>query len=191
MTEKFWNAQRENQLEGLWLLSKLSASKIATEIGAGITKNAVISKVHRMGLKPRKIVTVGPKACKSQTDAPSVAKPPADRMITIAPALASAELPPQPAAPFESLKVSFADIGPFQCRWIGNEDMTAPEFCGHRTVEGKSWCDFHAKRMRPSHVVSEREAERRREHGRKLGLSRVATRRSGLDSRFRAAMPVE
>ncbi len=46
-----WNDERVEQLKKLWAEGK-SASQIATEIG-GISRNAVIGKVHRLGLAGR------------------------------------------------------------------------------------------------------------------------------------------
>src|SRR4051794_16531834 len=46
-----WNDERVETLKKLWA-EGLSASQIATELG-GITRNAVIGKVHRLGLSGR------------------------------------------------------------------------------------------------------------------------------------------
>lgn len=34
-----------------------------------------------------------------------------------------------------------------ECRYITNDDMSAPLYCGHQTVNGSSWCEFHYKRI--------------------------------------------
>jgi GcrA cell cycle regulator len=44
-----WNDERVETLKRLWNQG-LSASQIAGELGHGITRNAVIGKVHRLGL---------------------------------------------------------------------------------------------------------------------------------------------
>src|ERR1700726_4879491 len=46
-----WTEERVETLKKLWA-DGLSASQIATELG-GITRNAVIGKVHRLGLSGR------------------------------------------------------------------------------------------------------------------------------------------
>ena len=46
-----WTDERVELLKKLWS-DGLSASQIATELG-GITRNAVIGKVHRLGLSGR------------------------------------------------------------------------------------------------------------------------------------------
>ena len=47
-----WTDERVEQLRKLWLDGK-SASQIAAELSNGITRNAVIGKVHRLGLSGR------------------------------------------------------------------------------------------------------------------------------------------
>lgn len=47
-----WNDERVEQLRKLWMEGH-SASQIAAELANGITRNAVIGKVHRLGLSGR------------------------------------------------------------------------------------------------------------------------------------------
>ena len=47
-----WTDERIDQLSRLWLEGR-SASQIATALGGGLTRNAVIGKVHRLGLAGR------------------------------------------------------------------------------------------------------------------------------------------
>src|SRR5205814_5501779 len=51
MTALTWSDDRVEQLKKLWE-SGLSASQIAAELG-NVTRNAVIGKVHRLGLSGR------------------------------------------------------------------------------------------------------------------------------------------
>src|SRR5437016_4477929 len=61
-----WNDERVETLKRLWA-EGLSASQIATELG-GITRNAVIGKVHRLGLSGRaKSPTANPRPRKART----------------------------------------------------------------------------------------------------------------------------
>ena len=52
-----WTDERVELLKRLWL-DGLSASQIAKQLG-GVTRNAVIGKVHRLGLVPR-VITARP-----------------------------------------------------------------------------------------------------------------------------------
>ena len=47
-----WTDDRVESLRKLWL-DGLSASQIAKHLGGGLTRNAVIGKVHRLGLSGR------------------------------------------------------------------------------------------------------------------------------------------
>ncbi|MBE7219728.1 MAG: GcrA cell cycle regulator, partial [Caulobacteraceae bacterium] len=44
-----WTEERVERLSTLWLEGR-SASQIAAELGEGVSRNAVIGKVHRLGL---------------------------------------------------------------------------------------------------------------------------------------------
>ena len=48
-----WSKERVIELKKLWDQG-LTASQIATAMGDGLTRNAVMGKVHRLGLKPRR-----------------------------------------------------------------------------------------------------------------------------------------
>ena len=47
-----WTEERVEVLKKLWL-DGFSASQIAKQLGDGLTRNAVIGKVHRLGLSGR------------------------------------------------------------------------------------------------------------------------------------------
>ncbi|HHB83366.1 MAG TPA: GcrA cell cycle regulator, partial [Devosia sp.] len=47
-----WTDDRVSILKKLWM-EGLSASQIAVELGEGVTRNAVIGKVHRLKLSGR------------------------------------------------------------------------------------------------------------------------------------------
>ena len=52
MTTASWTEDRVGALKKLWLEGQ-SASQIAKTLGGGVTRNAVIGKVHRLGLSGR------------------------------------------------------------------------------------------------------------------------------------------
>lgn len=49
-----WTPYRLDMLRELWEQTSLSAKGIAAKLGEDITRNAVIGKARRQGLKPRK-----------------------------------------------------------------------------------------------------------------------------------------
>src|SRR5258708_34174835 len=94
-----WTDERVETLKKLWL-DGLSASQIAKQLGGG-TRNAVIGKVHRLGLSGR--------AAPSHPSRPAFKAPrPPRPMSTPLPRPPSLEprpppLPPPRAAPFRGL----------------------------------------------------------------------------------------
>jgi len=61
-----WTDERVELLRKLWS-DGLSASQVAAELGAGITRNAVIGKIHRLGLAERAktVVSSRPRVAKA------------------------------------------------------------------------------------------------------------------------------
>lgn len=130
-----WTDERVETLKKMWAEGQ-SASQIAKELG-GVTRNAVIGKVHRLGLSNR----VGPGAAAEDevevapvvvpTPAPAPAKPAAAPPRAAAP-VAAPEAPvaqapaPQPApvaavepvapAPIESSTITFSPQAPIPLR---------------------------------------------------------------------------
>ena len=82
-----WTDERVEKLRELWDKG-LSASQIAKELGEGVTRNAVIGKAHRLGLKSRPSPV---KANEKKKAAPAKPKP--------APKPAAKKAAPKPAAP--------------------------------------------------------------------------------------------
>lgn len=65
-----WTEERVELLKKLWM-EGLSASQIAAELGDGVTRNAVIGKVHRLKLSARaKPATTAPRARTTARPAP-------------------------------------------------------------------------------------------------------------------------
>lgn len=150
-----WTDERVELLKKLWS-DGLSASQIAAEIG-GVTRNAVIGKVHRLGLSGRgKAKAAAPQRPRKPTRAPSAPAP-------IAPAAARSPVvlaPPPPGLVAEpevedtvdevalpvSERVTIMDLRESMCRWPMG-DPTKPEFrfCGARSVTGLPYCSHHSR----------------------------------------------
>ncbi len=86
-----WTDERVELLKKMWTEGQ-SASQIAKELG-GVTRNAVIGKVHRLGLSNR---VEGP--APSAAAVPAAARPGADRAEPATMAAAPAAVPPAAAA---------------------------------------------------------------------------------------------
>ena len=103
-----WTDERVEQLKKMWGEGQ-SASQIAKELG-GVTRNAVIGKVHRLGLSNRAGATPAPAAkaattAKAEPKAKPAAKPrsaparDAAKAAPAEPAAAAAPEQPKPATP--------------------------------------------------------------------------------------------
>lgn len=160
-----WTDDRVELLKKLWA-EGLSASQIAGRLGS-VTRNAVIGKVHRLGLSGRattsRMKSHRPRA-RLAVNAKRPAKPrfaqignPAVR------ALYQGDAEPY-VAPVEELIIPAAERKTIQtltecsCRWpIG--DPQAPEFhfCGKTKVPALPYCEFHARRAFQPAVPRRRE----------------------------------
>lgn len=88
-----WTDERVETLKKMWAEGQ-SASRIAKELG-GVTRNAVIGKVHRLGLSNR----VGPGTPAEDVGDAAAPSPAAQAKPAPAPRAAAPEPTPRPAAP--------------------------------------------------------------------------------------------
>ncbi|MBR9835254.1 MAG: GcrA cell cycle regulator [Alphaproteobacteria bacterium] len=149
-----WTEDRVEVLKKLWAEGH-SASQIAKELG-GVTRNAVIGKVHRLGLsgratpsrpvkrpprlarpKPRLQpdgTVVTPKVRPSTMDAP---------LRTAEKAAMVAALPPQKLADGEAATI--LTLRDSMCKWpIGDPADPKFAFCGRKASSGP-YCSEHGK----------------------------------------------
>jgi GcrA cell cycle regulator len=136
-----WNDERVEQLKKLWA-EGLSASQIASKMG-GVTRNAVIGKVHRLGLSGR-AAPAKPQRGRSfeRMD---------DEFYTIRrePAMMRPIIPePEFTAPVvleTGDKATVATLKNNMCKWpVGDPAKDDFHFCGQGTPTGKSYCAYHA-----------------------------------------------
>ena len=151
-----WTDERVDLLKKLWG-EGLSASQIAGRIG-GVTRNAVIGKVHRLGLSGRATTSRMKTHRPRQRMANPNAKRPAARPRFAQsgnPALRALYQPEaEPFVPsIEELVIPLAERKTIQtlvecsCRWpIGDPQMADFHFCGKNKVPGLPYCEFHARR---------------------------------------------
>jgi GcrA cell cycle regulator len=144
-----WDDQRIEQLKKLWS-DGLSASQIAAELG-GVTRNAVIGKVHRLGLSGRAkakpaSVTRTRKVIKTVTRASTV---------TVRGNLAVVEMletTPQVMPTRENVvipmsrRISIMELKEGVCRWpLGDPLQSEFAYCGADCSSGKTYCEAHAR----------------------------------------------
>jgi GcrA cell cycle regulator len=162
-----WNDERVELLKKLWT-DGLSASQIAAELG-GVTRNAVIGKVHRLGLSGRaKSPTVSSAPRQRKTPAPrpvvrSTSMPQVRGNTALAPMMMS-ETYLQPAIrPQEevvvpmSRRVQIMELREAMCKWpIGDPTQSDFVYCGADCNFGTPYCTHH------SAIAYQPAAERRR-----------------------------
>jgi GcrA cell cycle regulator len=146
-----WTDERVELLKKLWA-EGLSASQIAAELG-GITRNAVIGKVHRLGLSGRakSPSAAMPRQRKPRTAAHMLRVPrTAMRGNTALAALHDYDLEPEPELVENVItlgqRCSLLDLNDEKCHWpIGDPGLPEFFFCGGNTVEGLPYCTYHSR----------------------------------------------
>ncbi|RZJ16946.1 MAG: GcrA cell cycle regulator [Brevundimonas sp.] len=146
-----WTEDRVGALKKLWLEGQ-SASQIAKTLGGGVTRNAVIGKVHRLGLSGRAApsqparATYRPTRPRPAASAQPTQAPSAPRRIEAAQPRPVAPTPPPPA-PMPELPgtATVLTLGAHMCKWpIGDPSSREFSFCGRRASEGV-YCGEHAR----------------------------------------------
>lgn len=166
-----WTDERVELLRKLWL-EGLSASQIANTLSNGITRNAVIGKVHRLGLSGR-----------IKASAPSVPRPRNKPMRPAVPrhtvtairgntALAlkihpTEMLEPEPMEDVVipiSERVTILELKEAMCRWpLGDPTSSEFRFCGAKkpTEATGPYCAYHSRIAYQPVQDRRRERERR------------------------------
>lgn len=129
-----WTRERVDTLTRLWR-DGLSATQIAVALG-GVTRNAVIGKIHRLGLSRRG----------------KAARPGARRAEPLRRSERAGRRPPPVrashrrvvAAPEGPGLATVLTVGAHACRWpIGDPLAAGFTLCGRRAARG-AYCDGHA-----------------------------------------------
>ncbi|MEQ1899839.1 MAG: GcrA family cell cycle regulator [Devosia sp.] len=170
-----WTEERVELLKKLWL-EGLSASQIAGVLGEGVTRNAVIGKVHRLKLSGRaKPASSTPRARPaSRPAARRVAAPSGSGRghLGVASMMKSRSMGTAPMHGATALKIeeqfdteayvapqvqelfipveqrlSLLQLSESTCKWPIGDPLT-PDFyfCGNHSEEGKPYCEFHSHR---------------------------------------------
>ncbi len=168
-----WTDERVEQLKKMWL-DGLSASQIANELANGITRNAVIGKVHRLGLSGR-VKSPAPAATRvraktrpdEDTRGPSVP-------MSLGNLALAAETRPAPApAPRSSSddvvipmseRVTIMELRESMCRWpLGDPSSAEFRYCGGKMQVGLGpYCTYHAR------IAYQPAQDRRRDRDRRV-----------------------
>jgi hypothetical protein len=118
----------------------------------GISRNAAIGKAKRL-----KINVIGedvadgrPAEVSQRRGTVALRIPPAARSAPepSAPPRVFRSEPIPPAVSSEPLNLRMDQLKFFHCRYITNDDLREPTYCGRTTAEATSWCAFHLARVR-------------------------------------------
>lgn len=167
-----WSNERVELLKKLWG-EGLSASQIAAELSE-MSRNAVIGKIHRLGLSGRaktpqaerqpkadtmKNRATTPRAAAKVHRPTAAATEPVDAMAEEALLAVKEEIPPPKATNLVGLK-GLMELTESTCRWVtGDVSHDSFYFCGDRTKPGVPYCAHHARiAYQP---VSDRKKDRR------------------------------
>ena len=148
-----WNDERVELLKKLWA-EGLSASQIAGRLGS-VTRNAVIGKVHRLGLSGR-ATTSRMKSHRPRARSAAIKRQAKPRFANTGNsafrALYQGDAEPY-VPPAEELVIPLNERKTIQtleeghCRWpIGDPQEADFHFCGKNKVAGLPYCEFHARR---------------------------------------------
>ena len=189
-----WTDERVETLKKLWLDGK-SASQIAAELSNGITRNAVIGKVHRLGLSGR-VKAPAPAAPRPRPSKPQQSS--VQRTVTTRPMMGGGggggggvpmsrgatalayspraeimqiEKPAEDVVIPMSERVTITDLREAMCRWpLGDPATSEFRYCGAKSPVGTPYCSYHARvAYQP---VQERRRERDRERRAQQALLR-------------------
>jgi len=152
-----WTDERVEQLKKMWL-DGLSASQIAGELANGITRNAVIGKVHRLGLSGR-VKSPAPASTRPRPKAPEDEERAPILPVSHGNLALAAEVRPSPApapAPRASgddvvipicERVSIMELRESMCRWpLGDPTSSDFRYCGAKMQIGLgTYCAHHAR----------------------------------------------
>lgn len=163
-----WTPERIAELRRLFDLH-ISITQIAARLDCGVSRSAVIGKLHRLGLRREK-----PKAEK-RVRAGSLAAGVITRLRSQAEGTAAPIVPFTPRADTAiPLHVDLLDLKLGMCRWPYGEGPFT--FCGCQAPELSPYCEPHARLSRPAALSKER-AEQLRKRGQQLSMRAKVARR--------------
>lgn len=141
-----WTEDRVTSLKKLWLEGQ-SATEIARQLSGGLTRNAVIGKVHRLGLSERTAPSQPARATFRPARRRAHRAPTTPQPAKHDAPLAVPETLAEGAAPEPDLlgAAVLMTLGTHMCKWpIGDPASATFSFCGRRAQEGV-YCVEHAR----------------------------------------------
>src|SRR5579863_10002 len=143
-TSSTWTAERIEQLRH-YVASGLSCSQIAAEIG--VTRNAVIGKIHRLGLGPGRPAAAPARCCPPRARRPRFSPQRQHLRLIFAQAPCVAGDEAVDTVPIDSTqRCSLLELAQDKCRWpVGDPCAADFVYCGNQAIAGFSYCAGHAR----------------------------------------------
>lgn len=155
-----WTDERVELLRKLWS-EGLSASQIANQLG-GVSRNAVIGKVHRLKLSARgRASSAQPRAKKAPAagggGGRSASRPARAITATIGATALAAQFDAEPVArqmlrPVENVvipisrKLTLIELTERTCKWPNGDPLAEDfSFCGNEAGESGPYCGYHSR----------------------------------------------
>ena len=142
MTIETWTPERVEQLR-THVVAGLSCSQIAAEIG--VTRNAVIGKIHRLGLSPGRPAGAPARSSPQRAGRPLRFSSQRQMLRLLVPGAPSETAAAE--VPLDSTQhCSLLELKQGTCRWpVGDQADGDFAFCGNEAVAGFSYCSGHAR----------------------------------------------
>lgn len=144
-----WTEERVELLKKLWA-EGLSASQVAKQLG-GVTRNAVIGKIHRLGLSGRATTNRAPRSrpATPRAAAPRPSAPAKPKAVEETPVEAATPDMPANPLPVEVEPGQLATVltlTEHTCKWpIGDPGTDGFHFCGRGADASMPYCAEHAR----------------------------------------------
>lgn len=151
-----WTDERVELLRKLWA-EGLSASQIAAQLG-GVSRNAVIGKVHRLKLSARGRATAAARPKKAHAGGTKSASRPTRTITTsIGSTALQAQFDAEPVArhmhrPSENVVIPMSrrlvltELTERTCKWPNGDPLSEDfSFCGNDAGENAPYCTYHSR----------------------------------------------
>ena len=152
-----WTDERVETLKKLWA-GGLSASQIAAQLG-GVSRNAVIGKVHRLKLSNRGRTSAAPPHPKRTSQGGGGGRSRQSRPVTatVGATALKAQFETEVVAeqrlrPVENVvvpisrKLTLTELTENTCKWPNGDPLSQDfSFCGNDTGEDGPYCSYHSR----------------------------------------------
>ena len=147
MSIETWTTERVEQLQS-FVVAGMSCSQIAAQIG--VTRNAVIGKIHRLGLSPVRPPGAMARNCPPGARDPRAASQRRQLRLLWSDGAATRQVDAASDMVESAAPCSLLDLAHGTCRWpvsdaAGNSGGADFVFCGNAAIEGLSYCAGHAR----------------------------------------------